>query len=236
MSQGINNLKAGAHTSRPSCASTTTSASSSPTYNSPCVDASGNPLPGYASPSALRRQSHRSRIGNYLPVLAPYDLTRGGSDYHFFGHTDVKELALYIEDEIKAGNWDFNLGMRGDLYNGLTVRQPARAARGHCLQHQALQHRAARLLCAHAGDALQRKPRAFQQRMLRCRAVAAARVHSRRFGNPAARFPQRVPRQLPAGRRQECGGQRRVHLEVHPQRLRLQHPRQHADLLPHRLA
>ena len=38
----------------------------------------------------------------------------------YFGHTDVKELALYIEDEIKAGNWDFNLGLREDLYNGLT--------------------------------------------------------------------------------------------------------------------
>ena len=57
---------------------------------------------------------------NYLPVLAPYDLTRGGGFYKYFGHTDVKELALYIEDEIKAGNWDFNLGLREDLYNGLT--------------------------------------------------------------------------------------------------------------------
>ena len=40
--------------------------------------------------------------------------------YNYFGHTDVKELALYIEDEIKAGNWDFNLGLREDVYNGLT--------------------------------------------------------------------------------------------------------------------
>ena len=35
----------------------------------------------------------------------------------------MKELALYAEDQIKAGNWLFNLGIRGDLYNGLTVRQ-----------------------------------------------------------------------------------------------------------------
>ncbi len=55
-----------------------------------------------------------------LAVLAPYDLTRGGAFYKYLGHTDVKELALYIEDEIKAGNWDFNLGLREDLYNGLT--------------------------------------------------------------------------------------------------------------------
>jgi hypothetical protein len=95
-----------------------------PTYNSPCVDASGNPLPGYADPSSCDGVTSFPN-GNYLPVLAPYDLTRGGSDYAFFGHTDVKELALYIEDEIKAGNWDFNLGMRGDIYNGLaTTKQP----------------------------------------------------------------------------------------------------------------
>jgi hypothetical protein len=55
-----------------------------------------------------------------LPVLAPYDLTRGGSLYSYYGHTDVKELALYIEDQIKARNWLFNLGLREDVYNGLT--------------------------------------------------------------------------------------------------------------------
>jgi hypothetical protein len=57
---------------------------------------------------------------NYLPVLAPYDLTRGGAFYNFAGRTDIKELALYIEDQIKAGNWLFNLGLREDVYNGLT--------------------------------------------------------------------------------------------------------------------
>ena len=62
---------------------------------------------------------------NYLPVLAPYDLTRGGSLYNLFGRTDVKELALYVEDQIKAGNWFFNLGIRGDLYNGLAIARQA---------------------------------------------------------------------------------------------------------------
>jgi hypothetical protein len=96
----------------------------SSTYDSPCVDVDGNSLPGYASPSDCDGVTSFPN-SNYLPVLAPYDLTRGGSDYLFFGHTDVKELALYIEDEIKAGNWDFNLGMRGDIYNGLAAtKQP----------------------------------------------------------------------------------------------------------------
>ncbi|MGA3335249.1 MAG: carboxypeptidase regulatory-like domain-containing protein [Terracidiphilus sp.] len=94
------------------------------TYNSPCVDMNGNPLPGYASPSGCGGVTSLPN-GSYLPVLAPYDLTRGGTNYLYFGHTDVKELALYIEDQIKAGNWNFNLGIRGDVYNGLTTASQA---------------------------------------------------------------------------------------------------------------
>ena len=30
-----------------------------------------------------------------------------------------------LQDQIKAGNWLFNLGMRGDLYNGLTIARQA---------------------------------------------------------------------------------------------------------------
>src|ERR1019366_2146096 len=51
--------------------------------------------------------------------------TRGGSRYNYFGHTDVKETGLYVQDQIKAGNWLFNVGIRGDLYNGLTVARQA---------------------------------------------------------------------------------------------------------------
>jgi hypothetical protein len=58
-------------------------------------------------------------------TLYPYDLTRGGSSYNFLGHTDVKELAIYAEDQIKAGNWLFNVGIRGDIYNGLANARQA---------------------------------------------------------------------------------------------------------------
>ncbi len=95
------------------------------TYNSPCVNATtGVPLPGFSNPSECDGVTSIPNA-NYLPVLAPYDLTRGGSEYLYFGQTDVKELALYIEDQIKAGNWIFNLGVRGDMYNGLTVASQA---------------------------------------------------------------------------------------------------------------
>jgi hypothetical protein len=58
--------------------------------------------------------------GTPCATLLPIDLTRGGSQFNFHGHTDVKELALYIQDTITKGNWSFNLGLREDLYRGLS--------------------------------------------------------------------------------------------------------------------
>jgi hypothetical protein len=99
------------------------------TFNSPCVDGNGNPQPGFTDPAQCGAaglvSNDPSNGGSFNPILLPYDLTRSGSLYHYFGHADIKELALYVQDQIKAGNWVFNLGIRGDLYNGLTVtRQP----------------------------------------------------------------------------------------------------------------
>jgi hypothetical protein len=99
------------------------------TFNSPCVDANGNSLPGFTDPSQCAAAGAFSNDpavgGTFNPVLLPFDLTRGGANFNYFGHTDVKELALYIQDQIKAGNWLFNVGIRGDLYNGLTVAKQA---------------------------------------------------------------------------------------------------------------
>jgi hypothetical protein len=99
------------------------------TFNSPCVDADGNPQPGFTDPSQCAAAGFVSNDpsvgGSFDPTLLPFDLTRSGGFYPYFGHTDVKELALYIEDQIKTGNWVFNVGIRGDLYNGLAVARQA---------------------------------------------------------------------------------------------------------------
>ncbi|MBS1801784.1 MAG: TonB-dependent receptor [Acidobacteria bacterium] len=89
------------------------------TYNSPCVDASGTPLPGYTDSSQC---TSGGAIANpsYLPILAPYDFTRGGSYFGYKGRADIKETSLYVQDQIKAGQWQWNIGLRGDIYNGLT--------------------------------------------------------------------------------------------------------------------
>jgi hypothetical protein len=73
-----------------------------------CQDANGNALPG--TPCA---------------ILLPYDLTQGGTAFEFRGHTDVKELGMYVQDTITFRNWIFNLGVRGDLYNGLVAARQA---------------------------------------------------------------------------------------------------------------
>jgi Carboxypeptidase regulatory-like domain len=100
------------------------------TFNAPCVDADGNAQPGFTDPgqcaaAGLIPNTDPTSSTAFNPLLLPYDLTRAGSLYNYFGHADIKELALYIQDELKAGNWLFNLGIRGDLYNGLTVARQA---------------------------------------------------------------------------------------------------------------
>jgi len=61
----------------------------------------------------------------FNPVLTPYDLTRGGSAYHWHGQTDVKQTGLYGQDSITTGHWLFNVGIRGDIYNGLAIQRAA---------------------------------------------------------------------------------------------------------------
>lgn len=99
------------------------------TFNSPCVDASGNPLSGFTDPTQCAAAGAVSNDpdvgGSFNSALLPYDLTRGGTLFNFFGHADIKELSLYVQDQIKAGNWNFNVGIRGDLYNGLTTARQA---------------------------------------------------------------------------------------------------------------
>ncbi|HXQ25480.1 MAG TPA: TonB-dependent receptor [Candidatus Acidoferrales bacterium] len=83
------------------------------------------------TPSCLDAVTHQPLPGTPCAILAPYDLTGGGGLYArgslftFDGHTDVKQLALFVEDAITKGNWNFNLGIRGDLYNGLSIGRQA---------------------------------------------------------------------------------------------------------------
>ena len=127
--KGRNNIKLGAIYSQTFLRENDTLALVNATFNSPCVDVNGVSQPGFTSPMQCAAAGFISNDpsvgGTFNPVLLPYDLTRGGGYFTFIGHTDVKELALYIQDQIKAKDWTFNVGIRGDLYNGLTVARQA---------------------------------------------------------------------------------------------------------------
>ena len=68
----------------------------------------------------------------FIPILGCIDLTRptpSANDgctapqsvlFGFHGSGDVREIALYLQDTITKGSWSFNVGVRGDLYRGLT--------------------------------------------------------------------------------------------------------------------
>jgi hypothetical protein len=122
--RGIHTIKAGMTYEQTILRESDSLAVVAPRFNSPCVDATQTPVAGFSDPSECIAAGDAPNPA-YLAVLRPYDLTRGGTNYHYLGHTDVKELALYVEDQIKTGNLLFNLGMRGDLYNGLTVARQA---------------------------------------------------------------------------------------------------------------
>lgn len=122
--RGIHNIKAGATYEQTILRESDSLTAVDARLNAPCTDLSGRPLPGFTDPSQCSAYGYLPNP-NFLPVLLPYDMTRGGGHYDFIGGTAVKELALYVEDQIKAGNWLLNLGVRGDLYNGLTIARQA---------------------------------------------------------------------------------------------------------------
>jgi hypothetical protein len=57
---------------------------------------------------------------DFLPGLLPFDLTRGGNYFLFHGHTDIKQEAVYAQDNVTFGNATASLGVRFDNYNGIT--------------------------------------------------------------------------------------------------------------------
>jgi hypothetical protein len=135
--KGIHNIKAGIGYSQTFLNENDQLGIIDPTYNAPCLNGSGSPVNGLTNPSqcasaglfpntpANPMAPGSAYIPYFNPVLLPYDLTRGGTLFPFYGHTDVKELSMYVQDSITVRNWSFNLGIRGDIYNGLTTADQA---------------------------------------------------------------------------------------------------------------
>ncbi|MGH9495245.1 MAG: TonB-dependent receptor domain-containing protein, partial [Candidatus Sulfotelmatobacter sp.] len=148
--KGINNLKVGAVYQQTFLNENDSLGIVDPTFNAPCLDSNGNPYWNGGSPSNPNDPSQcaglllqpndgvvNPNISAFNPLLGCFDLTRPSPSsgdgcpnataglFGFNGHTDVKELALYVRDIITKGNWSLNLGLRGDFYNGLVTHKEA---------------------------------------------------------------------------------------------------------------
>ncbi len=115
--KGIHNVKAGATYEHTFLTENDNLGIIDPNLLPSTTDANGNPC--------FDTTTNTATPGTPCATLLPIDLTRGGGLFTFNGHTDVKELALYVQDTITKGGWSFNLGIRGDLYRGLSKTSQA---------------------------------------------------------------------------------------------------------------
>ena len=98
-----------------------------PSFNTPCLLADGSQSD---DPSLLgTAQCTRGSTVNpaFNPDLVAFDLTRNGVPFAYDQSGTVKQQAVYLQDEIKAGDLTVQAGVRLDHYAGLsaaTLLQP----------------------------------------------------------------------------------------------------------------
>jgi hypothetical protein len=122
--KGIHNLKTGVVFQHTFLTENDTFGIVDPTLNAPCLNADGSADtdPTVTNPSQCTGSLQQN--SGFVPLLASYDLARPGPGvglYTYLGHADIKETAFYIQDSITLKNLNLNLGLRGDLYNGITT-------------------------------------------------------------------------------------------------------------------
>jgi hypothetical protein len=118
--KGIHNLKAGVTIEHTLLTENFRFGITDPGLNAVCLNANGtadtNPTPTDPAQCTGTLQPNPA----FVPALLAIDLTRGGANFPFNGNGDIRQLAMYVQDAITKGSWTFNLGVRGDLYRGLS--------------------------------------------------------------------------------------------------------------------
>jgi hypothetical protein len=132
--KGIHNIKAGIVYEDTILTEQDTFGIVDPTFNPVCFNADGSPNtdPTLTDPNNCTGAMQPNP--GYNPLLACIDLTRTGplpasngcpgstSALHTYGgHADIRELALFFQDNITVKNWTFNLGVRFDHYDGIVT-------------------------------------------------------------------------------------------------------------------
>jgi hypothetical protein len=136
--RGIHNLKLGINYESTFLTENDTIAIVDPTANAVCLNPDGSPFTGASLTDPNNCTGLLSPNPSFIPLLACYDLTRTATlpasdgcpnstsgHYVWNGHTDIKLLSMYVQDSITLKNWNFNLGIRGDIYNGLAIARAA---------------------------------------------------------------------------------------------------------------
>jgi hypothetical protein len=137
--KGAHNLKAGAVFEHTFLTENFGLGLTDPGVNSPCADINGDPVadPTLSSPNqcvaaGFQPNTDPTFTAPFVPLLGCLDLTRPTPDaadgcsgtrsalFNFHGHTDIKEIATYIQDSITKGPWSFSVGVRFDVYRGLS--------------------------------------------------------------------------------------------------------------------
>jgi Carboxypeptidase regulatory-like domain len=102
-----------------------------PTFNSPCLDASGQPVgdTSLTSPAQCASLGYQQNVSSnpnavtpFAPGLLPFDLTRNGQLFAFHATANINQYAGYFQDSITLGKLTVNIGFREDRYEGLVSK------------------------------------------------------------------------------------------------------------------
>ncbi len=118
---GHHNVKVGGSISATKLAEHFTLGFTDPRFNSPCLDGSGSPSDDTALRSVGQCGGGLTVNPDFNPDRLAFDLTRQGSPFVFSQAATIKQQAVYIQDDIKAGNATIKAGLRLDHYDGLTT-------------------------------------------------------------------------------------------------------------------
>jgi len=104
-----------------------------PATNAVCLNAGGSPDTSASLTDPSQCTGTLQPNPAFNPLLGCYDLTRTGplpasagcpnstsGLYHYYGHADIREVGMFVEDSITIKNWSFNIGFREDVYHGIT--------------------------------------------------------------------------------------------------------------------
>ncbi|HTX34107.1 MAG TPA: TonB-dependent receptor [Bryobacteraceae bacterium] len=135
---GIHNFKAGFNASDTILTEKDAFGVVDPNVNAVCLNADGSPDTNPLLTNPANCVGGLTPNPSFIPLLGCYDLTRlaplpstdgcptsTSALYNYYGHANIRELALYVEDTITKGPWSFSLGLRGDIYDGITKASQA---------------------------------------------------------------------------------------------------------------